>query len=281
MDPKLLKQWSDWFVFVQTDGAPGAVALPTANRLWAWLLARYKAVPEMKGVALRWWFDRMTSYEEQRALLEFAISTTDTSDPVIALQQAVRPDVFVSKQITAIRIYNPATMTIELFCRSTGGSGWATCPSNMAALVEKQLGNKPIAYPEETGPLFGFLSAKGEKLFFKTLDTTKGKKTSTVGAGCINVSNLGEHQPRVRILQAAAHELDPVLGPLMLPDEPAGGGEDKSRALMPAHLEDMTLQPLCLYMEVLCRLLDARRLGGRRWFMDAVTAVYAGLKGRK
>jgi len=189
--------------------------------------------------------------------------------------------VFVSKQITAIRIYNPATMTIELFCHSPGGTGWSTCPSNIAALVEKQLGNKPIAFPGETGPLFGFLSAKGEKLFFKTLDTTKGKKTSTVGAGCINVSNLGEHQPRVRILQAAARELDPDLGPLMLPDEPAGGGEDKTRALMPAHLEDMTLQPLCLYMEVLCRLLDARRLAGRRWFMDAVTAVYAGLKGRK
>ena len=281
LDPKLLKQWMDWYMFVQTDGAPGAVALPTANRLWAWLLTQYKDAPEMKAVALRWWFDRMTSYEEQRALLEFAVSTAEVAEPIVALQQTVKPDVFVSKQITAIRIYNPATMTIELFCHSPGGTGWSTCPSNIAALVEKQLGNKPIAFPGETGPLFGFLSAKGEKLFFKTLDTTKGKKTSTVGAGCINVSNLGEHQPRVRILQAAARELDPDLGPLMLPDEPAGGGEDKTRALMPAHLEDMTLQPLCLYMEVLCRLLDARRLAGRRWFMDAVTAVYAGLKGRK
>jgi hypothetical protein len=281
LDPKLLKQWSDWYSFVQTDGAPGAIALPTANRLWAWLLVRYKAIPEMKAVALRWWFDRMTTYEEQRALLELAVSTTDASEPVTALQQVLRPDIFMSKQITAIRIYNPATMAIELFCRSAGGGGWGSCPSNMAAIVEKQLGNKPLSYPDETGPLFGFLSAKGEKLFFKTLDTTKGKKTSTVGAGCINVSNLGEHQPRVRILQAAAREMDPALGPLMLPDDAAEGTEDKSRALMPAHLEDMTLQPLCLYMEVLCRLLDARRLGGRRWFMDAVTAVYAGLKGRK
>ncbi len=277
--PKIISAWTNWYSYVRGNGAAGPASLPVPHRLWAWLLNRYAAVPEMQAVALRWWVDHQ-DYASQRALLEFATTTTETTEEITALQQTLKRDIFATKQMNAYRIYNPSTMAIELFCQSAGGD-WGSCPSNISALVDKQLGNKPVTYPAETGPLFGFLSAKGEKIFFKTLDTTKGKKSSTVGAGCINVSNLGEHQPRVRLLHAAARELDPAIAPLMLPDDDAAGTADKTAALTPTHLEDMTLQPLCLYMEVLCRLLDARALGGRRWVLDAVAAAHSGLKGRK
>ncbi len=276
--PKAFGAWATWYAYVRDNGSAGPASLPVPHRLWTWLLDRYKEIPEMRAIALRWWFDHQ-DYASQRSLLEFVATTTETSEEIAALQQILNRDVLIAKQMNAYRIYNPSTMAIEIYCQSAGA--WGTCPSNVAALVDKQLGNTPVTYPAQTGSLFGFLSAKGEKIFFKTLDTTKTKKSSTVGAGCINVSNLGEHQPRVRLLHAAARELDTTIAPLMLPDDDAAGTADKTAALTPTHLEDMTLQPLCLYMEVLCRLLDARAVGGRRWFLDAVAAAHSGLKGRK
>jgi hypothetical protein len=43
----------------------------------------------------------------------------------------------------------------------------------------------------------------------------------------------------------------------------------------------MTLQPLCLYMEVLSRIIDAEHVSGKRWFLSAVEAHASGLKSKK
>jgi hypothetical protein len=33
---------------------------------------------------------------------------------------------------------------------------------------------------------------------------------------------------------------------------------------------DMTQSVLCIYLEFLCRMMDARRVAGKRWFMNTV-----------
>ena len=71
----------------------------------------------------------------------------------------------------------------------------------------------------------------------------------------------------------------------MLPDSDETWDEDGAKkrmaAVQPAHMKDITHQPLCLYMEFLTRILDARRVGDRRWFLSAIEAVRSGLKGKK
>jgi len=148
------------------------------------------------------------------------------------------------------------------------------------------MGAKPIDYLKDTGPIFGFIVSKGEAPVFKTLDTTKPMKKSSVGAVCETVSNMGEHQPRVQLLHEAGRSADSGLAELMLPDDDASwvpvpkgfkpGADDREP---PFHMKDLTQRPLCLYMEFLTRLFDARRLGGKRWFLSAIESSYAGLKG--
>jgi hypothetical protein len=133
------------------------------------------------------------------------------------------------------------------------------------------------------GSLIGFLVPKLGRLIFKTLDTTKEKKHSETGAECAIASNLGEHHPRVRLLHEAGLTTD--LGSLMLADSDASWDEAGAKARMatmaPTHMKDITHQPLCLYMEFLCRLLDAKRVGGRRWFLSAIDAFQVGLKQKR
>jgi hypothetical protein len=71
----------------------------------------------------------------------------------------------------------------------------------------------------------------------------------------------------------------------MLPDSDDTWNEAAAKthmaAVAPEHLRDLTHQPLCLYLEFLTRILDARHLGGRRWFLSAIEAMQSGLKGKK
>ena len=135
--------------------------------------------------------------------------------------------------------------------------------------------------------MVGFVVPKGDKMVFKTLDVAKtmaAKRKTMVGAECGNVSNLGEHHPRVRALQEAGRSVG-ELAPLLLPDgdddwEEAGKGLRMSKLEL-AHMKDITHQPLCIYMEFLTRLLDHLKVGGRRWFLGQVEAALSGLKGKK
>jgi hypothetical protein len=75
------------------------------------------------------------------------------------------------------------------------------------------------------------------------------------------------------------------LAALMLPDSDESwdevGAKKRMAAIKPEHMKDITHQPLCLYMEFLTRLMDARRVNGLRWFLGPIQAVQAGLKKKK
>ena len=290
----LLQQWSGWAKYVENAGVTGLPRfLSSTVTIWGWILQRYATVPQVKDVALRWFFDRLT-YDQQRGLYEFIIMRSAVGGagaepgPIEALATVLSPDIFRSKQIVAYRIYNPdiTVMGTETWCRaltSLPSEQFRPCSSTIGPLVNKQLGDKPIPIPGSVGTLFGFIAAKKGRTVFKTLDTTKAGKLGG-GAECGNTSNLGEHRPRIRLLHEAGRTMA-ELSPLMLPDieegYDTGGARKRAEAGAYEHLNDITHQPLCMYMEFLCRLLDMQRVGGRRWYLSAVEAAQSGLKGKK
>jgi hypothetical protein len=287
--PAVLTAWSDWFAWVSGGGVGAAPASAAGLKLWSWILERYATVPESRAVALRWWFDRCR-YADQRALLEAVATGTPAEGPLAALAATVAGDLFRAGTMRAYRVYNPDTMGVEYYCYSmaaaAAGGGPATftpCDSKVAAIVERELNKPPVDPMKSTGPLFGFLAAKKTDVVFKTLDKTQPIKPSSVGAECGNTSNLSVHHPRVRILHQVGRDSD--LAPFMLPDSDetwvAEGADARKRAGRPEHMKDITHQPLCMYMEFLCRILDARRVADKRWFLTAAAAASAGLKGKK
>jgi hypothetical protein len=278
VDSQILKEWTEWVAFVDSKGrGPLPKKIPATNKLWIWLLKRYADIPEVRAVALRWWFDKLATFAEQKFLLEAAISDEGT------LRETLKGDIFISPKYIVYRIFNPEEGGVEYLCKGAKAE-FSPCASNIAKAMGEKMGVRPIRYLEETGPLFGFIVAKGVETVFKTLDTTKPMKKSSIGAVCETVSNMGEHQPRVQLLHAAGLSSD--LAALMIPDDDASWkpvpkgfkpGEDELGP--PFHMLDLTQRPLCLYMEFLTRLFDARRLAGKRWFLSAVESSYSGLKG--
>jgi hypothetical protein len=264
--------------FVDSKGrGPLPAKIPATKKLWIWLLKRYAEIPEVRAVALRWWFDKMATFAEQKILLEAAVTDEGT------LREALKKDIFTSAQYNVYRIFNPEEGGVQYLCRGTK-TGFAPCTSTVEKFIGKQMGVTPIKYLEETGPLFGFIVAKGGDTVFKTLDITKPMKKSSSGAVCETVSNMGEHQPRVQLLHEAGRASD--MAALMIPDDeaswvpvPKGTKFGADELGPPFHMLDLTQRPLCLYMEFLTRLFDARRLGGKRWFLSAIESSYAGLKG--
>jgi hypothetical protein len=276
--PGMLDRWAEWSTFV--GGGKSPFPGPSPMRIWVWILERFGTLPETKQIALRWWFDKMTTREERQSLYEYTMAQpAATPADLIA---TLKKDIVRLEQVSAFRQYNPDSLEVEIRCLTKGT--FKACPSNVAAIIDKTLGNKPVAIPDGVGPLFGFLAAKTGKIVFKTLDTTKPKKHSSVGAECGNTSNLGEHHPRIRMLHVAAKS-DPAVAPLIIPDDDASWEEPTSKERVksgrPEHMKDITHQPLCIYMEFLTRLLDARGIQGRRWFLDAVDASNSSLKGKK
>ena len=265
--------WTDWLAFV--NGGPLPSNIPTTQRLWTWLRDHF-SLPETRGVALRWFYDKACTYGEQKNLIEAALAGN------AELETMLRGEYLKTSSMSSYRLFNPETQVMDYFCRSGGTYG--PCTSMIAGVVEKQLTKAPLKIPEDVGTLVGFLAPKGDRLIFKSLDTTKPMKSKTAGAECGNTSNLGEHHPRVRLLHDAGRA-DAALAPFILPDSDDSWSEGVAKkhmaALKPKHMKDFTHQPLCLYMEFLTRLLDVKKVGGRRWFMSPFESANAGLKSKK
>jgi hypothetical protein len=78
----------------------------------------------------------------------------------------------------------------------------------------------------------------------------------------------------------------PDLAKYLLEDEDtAAARQEKGKAkraesLKFKHIDDFSHIYVCMYLEVLLRILDNEGCDGRRWFLSAVEASRAGLKGR-
>ncbi len=291
---RIMGQWMEWVAYVKSGGDESLPKhLHATMRFWSWILKRYASVPEAAAVALRWWVDTVPTFAERRILMELATITPELDD----LRAAFGSNIVITKQIISYRIYNPMTHQVEFFCRPTGStSPFGLCDSNMIKIMDKTMGNTPVSMDlGSIGGVLGFLTNKKTVMVFKTLmlDPTKAKTPSMVGAECGNTSNKGEHYPRIAELQRAA-SADSAFAPFVIPGEEStwdsrgkvAGKKEKTPAELRAeanayeHVYDISHKPMCLYMEFLTRLLDTHRVGGRRWFLDAVAAHQSGLRGK-
>lgn len=269
------ERWPEWVAFVGGKGELPKGMPP----LWKWLLERYASVPETRTVAFQWWLEKIASYGQRKALIESAIRSLSLSPDENPVYTSMKRNIAKSESSVTYRIFSPEKDTVEFFWLKRDSATFAPCPSTYAATVDTSLGNKQVQIPEETGSMIGFLMPKEGKLIFKTVDSAtfnqkKGAKKTpggqrSQGAECGNTSNMQDHQRKAHILHVAGLASD--LGPFMLPD--AEGAENKERSDRPEHLKDMKHASLCLYMEFLTRLFDARRVGGRRWFLNAIEAA--------
>jgi hypothetical protein len=187
----------------------------------------------------------------------------------------------------------PASFNIEFMCNKDGVV--STCASNIEKIISERIG-APIDIANDTGALIGFIvPGKGGKMVFKTLDKLKTtKRTGSVGAECAIASDLGGHQGRVRDIQSMIKREFPKLAPLMLEDAPRiveekkkgkEARQERQEKQIFNSIYDFNHSHICLYMEVLLRLMDIMSVkpakGSRkRWFLTAVEANRAGLIGR-
>ena len=72
----------------------------------------------------------------------------------------------------------------------------------------------------------------------------------------------------------------------MIPDEDSDVARDtkgrpaRQENLLFKHIDDLSHVFVCIYMETLLRLMDYKQYNKMRWFLNAVEAARAGLKGR-
>jgi hypothetical protein len=242
----------------------------------------------LRKVALQWWVDKTLTYREQRQFIELVARN---GVPDVTLAMIWGSDSFVNPTMIRYRIFNPETTVTEHYSAPAAGGPFTRTGDTQAALFDKFMNKaRPtIKYPEDTGTLFGFLANKVSKIVFKTMDTTKEKSHSLLGAECGNASNLNQHKARIQLLHAAGR--DSPLASHMLPDDKdtwddpksalARMGSKKETVPEPAHLNDLTHAPMCLYMEFLTRIFDEQKVDGKRWFLGTIEAERAGLKGKK
>lgn len=254
------------------------------TKAWGWLLYHFRDYVRIKEVAAQFWVDRAWSSMERKDVLERIIK--EGADKFNAdLVKAVDRDLFRIDKISGFKWVNPTTNTLESYCYMDGGV--SMCASSFVALSEKKMGT-PVDVRDGTGELFGFLvPRKDHTIIFKSLDKKGTKKImGAVGSDCSVASDLGGHRGRVRDTQAVIKASAPALSKYVINDaDSAAARDEKGRAArMEAmtfkHIDDFSHIYVCVYMETLLRLLDIEKTDDLRWFLNAVEAARAGLKGR-
>jgi hypothetical protein len=253
-------------------------------KVWGWLLFHFRDLPEIRKVAAQFWVDSVWKGEERRSVLEQIVRAGRRGFDA-GLLEVLDKDLFLLSDIAGFKWVNPQTFELESYCLQ--GDELSTCPSSFDKLIDAKLG-RSVDVKAGTADIFGFyVPRKDNTLVFKTLDKTGSKRiTGAVGADCSVASDLGGHRGRVRQIQELIRAAAKDLIPLLIEDEATDAARDakgrvaRQLANQYKHIDDLGHFHVCLYMETLLRILDAKKVRGVRWFMNAVEAARAGLKGR-
>jgi len=255
-------------------------------KAWGWMIFHFCNVPEIRKIAAQFWVDSVWKGEERREVLERIVKAGRRGFDA-GLLEALDKDLFTLTEIIGFKWVNPQSFELESYCVQDGAL--TACPTSYASLINNKLG-KAVDVKGGTGEIFGFyVPRKDNTTVFKTLDKTGTKRiTGAVGADCSVASDLGSHRGRVRQIQGLIRDASAVreLVPLLIEDADNEAARDaKGRAARQLanqfkHIDDLGHIHVCLYMATLLRILDAKKARGLRWFMNAVEAARAGLKGR-
>jgi hypothetical protein len=279
----------------------GAIEPPTAFGKemfygWRWLFHHFGSLPETPNIAAMWYMDNIWTADDRNAVLaQFAIRGRAAMPADLAkIADLLRPVELFSGGISGYLHFDNKTLKAIPYCVDGGAA--KECTTILKDLVDNAIG-KPVNRDTDTGRLFGFLVTKSGVPVFKTVDKVEGDKK---GAECSNTPNLANHERRILVLHSMLREglgSDPVLN-LLLDNDPTHKASDaerkarqdavkhrydpKVKAKQPEldllHVGDMSLKQVCPYMEFILRLMDMRRIQGKRWFLSVVDAARAGFK---
>jgi Type III restriction enzyme, res subunit len=272
-DIEVVKQWH-----------PPEVTTTYHVKAWGWLLFHFRAVPEIRLAAAAFWVERAWTVGERKLILEKIVKEGREGFDADLLR-ALEKDMFTVGEISGYKIVNTTSFNLESFCYQN--SAFETCPSSYDSIIDAKMG-KAVDVKAGTGDLFGFLvPRKDNTIVFKTLDKNNSKRImGAVGADCSVASDLGGHRGRVRDIQEIIRRVAPELKPLMINDldtdaaRDAKGRPARQESYIFKHIDDLSHIYVCIYMETLLRLMDYKKYNKTRWFLNAVEASRAGLKGR-
>jgi hypothetical protein len=243
---------------------------------------RFKNLPETANVLLSFGLDHFYSYAAKQKLYNgFIMNKLPPS--LAGFAPAIKRNTFKSADIDGYFLMDIKNNRVDTFCKRTGQRIYTACPSSLAPFVAAattdeseaagMAGAPIININSRCGRLFGFMIAKPAAgvLSTKTVENTPGGAASD-GADCVGVSNKEPHLLKIQILRNAVEAAgDAELLSIMYPVS-AIGKEAKSTARKSfiEETSDMKQQTLCIYLEFICRLMDARRVGGKRWFLNEI-----------
>ena len=243
--------------------------------VWGSILTHFRDIPEIKAVAARFWIDKMWRETERKDILEKIITGVIKDDHII---KALESELFNLGSIKGYKWLNVATGELEFYCFIDGSA--QLCESSFKELIDRHLGN-PTDTKTGTGSLFGFLVIRKEdnSVAFKTLDKSSTTRIiGAVGSDCSKSSELQAHLIRVQLIQsnilAYADADDPLRGIIL-----GSGPADKTTKII-KNISDLTHLLVCVYMEVVLRIMDIRNYDNKRWFLSLTDAFRAKLKGR-
>ena len=257
---------------------------PPSASAWGWLLYHFHKIPEIRMAALKYWVDSGFTPEQRKQISEkILLEGTDKFKP--ELFDALKSDLFITKDIKGFEFMNNMTFNLESYCLLKDVVG--LCPGSFKSIINKELG-EPVDVKSGTGDIFGFLvPRKDNAIIFKTLDKINSKRVmGAVGSDCSLASDLGGHRGRIHSIQDIIRSSIPELIPFIISDEKrekkkkSEGRQERQLANEFNHIEDLSHIYVCIYMETLLRVMDLKKCLGLRWFLNSVETVRAGLKGR-
>ena len=243
---------------------------------------RFKNIPETSSVLLSFGLDHFYSYQTKQKLYNGFIN--NKLPPGLAgFIPALKRNTFKSADIDGYFLLDIKSNQVKTFCKRTGKFVYAECPSSLdpfvaAATTDESetagMAGAPITtINSRCGRLFGFLVAKPSAgiLSTKTVENTPGGAGSE-GADCVGVSNKEPHLLKIQALRNAVQAAgDAELLAAMYPlSAVVKGAKSAARKSFIEETADMKQQTLCIYLEFICRLMDARHIGGKRWFLNEI-----------
>jgi hypothetical protein len=253
------------------------------TKAWGWLLYHFRDYKDIKKIAAQFWTERAWLASERKSVLEKIIKDSNSINKEI--NEALKKDIFKIESISGFKWVNPNTYALESYCMID--DTFSICPSSFEDIIQRKMGN-PIDIKLDTGELFGFLvPRKDNTIVFKSLDKKGTKKIiGAVGSACSVASDLGGHRGRIRDTQNIIRTVAPELNKYLIDDTDSveardeKGRTERLEALEFKHIDDFSHIYVCMYMEILFRIMDNDKYSKKRWFLNAVEAARAGLKGR-